>query len=118
MPRKKIAPPDLTPPAHLSERSKALWKSFVPSRARSIGRMALLQAALESLDRAESARAAIAVEGMTATTKSTGAIHVHPLVKVEREARQQFARIWQGDLHFGFDAKLDGMQECPYWEEE
>jgi phage terminase small subunit len=70
--------------------------------------MALLQAALESLDRAEEARLAISSAGMTTKTKTTGAVHVHPLVKVEREARGQFAKIWS-DLNFGFDPAIDGI---------
>jgi hypothetical protein len=65
----------------------------------------LLQAALEARDRAEQARAAISE--LTTTTKTTGAIHVNPLVKVERECRQQFARIW-AELHFGYDQDEDG----------
>lgn len=95
------------PPKHLSEESAALWRELVPKRARSSGRLVLLQAALEARDRAEQARQAIAASSMTTTTKSTGAVHVHPLVKVERESRQQFARIWS-DLHFGFEQSEDG----------
>jgi phage terminase small subunit len=96
------------PPAHLSDRAKALWSALVPDRARSIGRLTLLQAALEALDRADSARKTIGTGGLTTTTKTTGALHIHPLVKVEREARQQFARIWE-QLSFGFDGNEDGM---------
>ncbi len=112
---KKEKPKAPEPPAHLSDRAKSLWREFVPSRARSIGRMPLLQAALESLDRADGARAAIETEGLTTTTKTTGAVHLHPLVKVEREARQQFSRLWE-QLHFAFDAKQDGQQENRWWE--
>jgi P27 family predicted phage terminase small subunit len=97
-----------TPPTHLSARAKALWKDLVPRRAKSAGRRALLLAALEALDRAEEARKKISKTGLTTTTKSTGAVHLNPLVKLEREARQQFARIWS-DLHFGFDARVDGI---------
>lgn len=92
---------------HLSEKSRQLWAELVPSRAKSPGRRVLLQTALEALDRADEAREAIAASGLTTTTKTTGAVHVHPLVKVEREARQQFAKIWS-DLHFDFDGKVDG----------
>lgn len=106
MAKKEVA--DHSPPEHLSERAQSLWRSFVPSRCVSPGRLALLQAALEALDRADEARAEIATTGMTTTTKTTGAVHVHPLVKVERESRQQFSRIW-ADLGFGFDRKTDGQ---------
>jgi P27 family predicted phage terminase small subunit len=94
-------------PAHLSDRSKRLWAELVPRRARSTGRLALLQAALEALDRAEQARSEVSTGKLTTTTETTGAVHVHPLVKVEREARQQFARIWS-DLGLSFDAGEDG----------
>lgn len=95
------------PPSHLSEESAALWRELVPQRARSSGRLVLIRAALEARDRAEQARVAIAESSMATTTKTTGAVHVHPLVKVEREARQQFSRIWS-DLHLGYDQAEDG----------
>jgi len=95
------------PPSHLSHESKELWCDLVPRKARSAGRLALLVSALEARDRAEQARLELARGTLTTTTKTTGAIHVNPLVKVEREARQQFARIWE-QLHFGYDME-DGI---------
>jgi hypothetical protein len=47
------------------------------------------------LDRADQAREVVAHEGMTSKTESTGAIHVHPLIKVESEGRRQFSRLWE-----------------------
>jgi hypothetical protein len=91
---------EFDPPTHLSPRAKSLWAQLVPSRARSAGRLALLTAALEAMDRAEQARLELAAATLTTTTETTKAVHVHPLVKVEREARQQFAvsgRIWRLD---------------------
>jgi phage terminase small subunit len=70
------------PPEHLSERAQGLWREIVPRRAVSPERLALLQVALEALDRADAARQVIAQEGMITTTKTTGAVHVHPLVKL------------------------------------
>jgi hypothetical protein len=67
----------------------------------------MLQAALEALDRADQARAEVSAGKLTTTTETTGAVHVHPLVKVEREQRQQFARIFS-DLGLSFDAGEDG----------
>ncbi len=96
-----------TPPAHLSERTKTLWAELVPERARSAGRLALLTAGLEALDRADAARTALGVN-LTTTTETTGAVHCHPLLKVEREARGQFAKIW-ADLGLGWDGSTDGM---------
>jgi hypothetical protein len=68
----------------------------------------MVQSALEALDRADAARAEIATVGMTSTTKTTGAVHVHPLCKLEREARQQFVTTWDR-LHLGWDPQIDGM---------
>jgi phage terminase small subunit len=53
----------------------------------------LLRLWLEALDRADKARVAVEAEGMTTKTESTGAVHVHPLVKVEREARAQASKL-------------------------
>lgn len=106
MGKRKIKPPE-NPPVHLSERAKDLWSKLVPRRARSPERVALLQAALEALDRADQAREAINREGLTTTTKTTGAVHIHPLARIEREARQQFARIWS-DLSLQWTAGVDG----------
>ncbi len=94
---KKSKSPDKSyPPApgHLSERSRALWDEIGPREVRSEEQRVLFQAALESLDRAEEARKVVSEEGLTFKTEGTGTVHVHPLLKIEREARAQFARIW------------------------
>lgn len=100
-------PPTPEPPEHLSDRSKQIW-SDVTYRARSPGRFVLLQTALEALDRADEARAQVDKEGLTTTTKTTGAVHIHPLLKVERDNRALFARIWYGQLCLHWDQRLDG----------
>ena len=92
-------------PGHLSDRSKRLWHELGPVHMRSIGRQALFQAALEALDRAEDARALIATDGLVAKTTSTGALHLHPAVRVERESRTQFAKLW-GSLELNWDDDL------------
>jgi phage terminase small subunit len=81
-------------PLHLSERAKQLWSSSVPSVVRCAERRAVLQSALEALDRADAAREAVAVEGMVTMSERSGLKHLNPLVKVEREARAQFAKLW------------------------
>jgi P27 family predicted phage terminase small subunit len=93
--------PYLRAPRHLSKRSRQLWRELGPKHVKTTGKRTLFQAALEALDRADEAAALVRTEGLTQTTKSTGAVHVHPAAKVEREARQQFARIWC-DLHLQF----------------
>ena len=82
------------PPEHLSERSQALWRSLVPRQASAPGRLTLLRVALECLDRADEARLALAREGLIKTTEATGAVHAHPLLRIEKEARQQFLSAW------------------------
>ncbi len=98
---------DFSPPPHLSENAKALWSELVPRRARSAERLTLLRVGLEALDRADAARAEVEREGMTTKTKTTGAVHIHPAVKLERESRQLFARCWR-DLNLTWDGTLDG----------
>ena len=100
MSRKK--PPVIEPPPHLSERSQQLWRDIVPRRASSPERLTMLRTALECLDRADEAARVIATEGMTSKTETTGAIHVHPLVRIEKESRLTFIRCWD----------LLGLQWC------
>jgi P27 family predicted phage terminase small subunit len=82
------------PPEHLSERSRSLWRTIGPREARGIARQTLFQTALEALDRAEQARLTVEREGMTTTTERSSVVHVHPLLRVERDARAQFSKIW------------------------
>ncbi|MCC6486390.1 MAG: hypothetical protein IT364_02740 [Candidatus Hydrogenedentes bacterium] len=95
------------PPDHLSERSKDLWRKVGPDEAKSIERRTLFQAGLEALDRADEARRIIQAEGMISKTTTTGAVHVHPALKIEREARAQFVRIWEV-LNLRWNSQIDG----------
>ena len=88
-------PPYPEPPAHLSVRAAGLWRYLGPTHARSVARRTLLRCALEALDLADLAREAVCREGMTSRTETTGAIHVHPLIKVGTESRRQFSRLWE-----------------------
>lgn len=96
------------PPDGLTERSQALWRNVVAKHARSPGKLALLEQALRSLDRADEAAAAVRRDGMTATTEKTGAVHIHPLLKAEREFRAQFIAAWSrmGLAHDASDTPL------------
>ncbi len=95
------------PPPGLSKKSRALWAAVVPRRARSPERLALLRVGLDALDRANEAREAIAKEGLTSTTTTTGARHIHPLLKVERDARNQFIAVWK-NLNLEWNQNIDG----------
>jgi hypothetical protein len=82
------------PPDHLSDRAKDLWCQIGPSRADTVGRRTMLQAALECLDRADAARRAIESDGLFTTTKTTGAIHAHPGIIIEKESMARWAKLW------------------------
>ncbi len=94
-------------PIGLSPKSEAIWRQIVPKRGRSIGRLILIEQGLKSLDRANEAAEVLKLEGLTSKTETTGAIHIHPLVKVERESRALFAKIWD-QLGLGWDGSIDG----------
>ena len=81
-------------PSGLSERSLTLWRAVVPKTVASPGGLIMVEQALRALDRADQAARAVEIEGLTSVTPATGAIHVHPAVKVERENRALFARLW------------------------
>jgi phage terminase small subunit len=78
------------PPSHLSPSSAELWRQLGPESVTLLGRRTTFQAALEFRDRAEEARRIVASEGMT--KKGSGA--VHPMVRVELDARDSFTRLW------------------------
>ncbi len=82
------------PPDHLSEKSKKIWKSVIPSDGKTLPRQVFILSALESLDRAEAARLVIDEEGMLLPASEKGIAHVHPLLKVEKDSRALFAKIW------------------------
>lgn len=94
------------PPEHLSAESQELWRNIVPATV-SAGRLALLTVALEARDRATAARRAVESEGMTVVNKATGAVHVHPLLKVEKDAQSLFVRAW-GELRLDWQMGVDG----------
>jgi hypothetical protein len=59
------------------------------------------------MTRAEEAGKLLRTEGMVFKSETTGTIHVHPAVKIERESRALFSRIWT-QLHFEWWAPIDG----------
>lgn len=99
----------MEPPAHLSEMSKEIWREIAPTRARSRGRRVLLTAALEALDRANEARDIVAAEGMVAKEEGSKMAHVHPALRIEKDARAQFLAAWR-DLNLSWDGRIDGIR--------
>jgi hypothetical protein len=106
MKSEKLETGEFAPPEGLSERSQALWRELVPSRARSPGRLELLGLALVLRDRITELRAAVGseyvVESLTTKTK-----HAHPGAKLLADSEKQFRQLWT-DLHLGWDATIDG----------
>ena len=98
---------ELPVPEGLSERSQKLWQEATARRCRSACRLELLTQALRALDRAEAARRIIGREGMTTRTVTTNAVHAHPALKVEQQARGQFLRSWKA-LGLSWDPLVDG----------
>src|SRR5262245_60670953 len=99
---KKMPPP----PEGLSERAQKIWAA--DKQSRSIGRLALLEQCLRALDRADQFRQMLASQQLLTITPKSGAAHLSPLVKAEKEARDQFARLaktlaldWDGDVDGG-----------------
>jgi len=80
-------------PEGLSERSQALWLSEIRDRSRSLGRLAMLEECLRALDQADHFRGLLATQELVQTTKTTGATHINPLVKAEKEARIAFLQM-------------------------
>ena len=88
-----IVPP-VPAPEHLSEKSKELWTSLTRDKVTTPSRQTLLLAGLEALDRSEQCRLAIEQEGMVTITARSGVGHPHPLLRIEKEAKSLFAKIW------------------------
>lgn len=92
-------------PPGLSEASQRLWRQLVPDRARSAGRLVLIEQALRALDRAAEAREIVATEGLM-TGGSGKMSHLHPLLKVEKESMALFGKLW-AQLSLAWDAQAD-----------
>jgi hypothetical protein len=90
------------PPEGLSASSGKLWRTIGPARVDTPGRQVLFEEALRALDRANEARALVASEGLTSKTPATGAVHLNPTARLERDSRAQFSSLWTAlGLHLG-----------------
>jgi phage terminase small subunit len=76
------------PPPHLGEPEKLIWAGvFADYKLETGASIAVLTTALEAHQRAREAREAVAVDGMVVLGRD-GQTKVHPLLAVERDARQ------------------------------
>jgi len=90
VPRSDVELPQ--PPEHLSLSSKTLWGSIVSNFVLEPHHLRLLQAACESLDRAEEARQAVEREGAF-SRDVRGVWKAHPGIRTERESRAMYSRL-------------------------
>ncbi|MGB8604225.1 P27 family phage terminase small subunit [Bradyrhizobium sp.] len=85
-PRPAFDPPQ--PPDHLGEPEQRIWAGVFADYTLATGAsIAVLATALEAHQRAREAREVVLVEGMVVTGRD-GQTKVHPLLAVERDARQ------------------------------
>ena len=77
-------------PKHLSAEGKKIWKEILAEYSiDDAAGLRILRVALESFDRAQSARATIDKDGMTVIDKA-GQVKSHPLLPIERDSRAAF----------------------------
>lgn len=79
-----------TAPRHLSEASKAFWRSILADVELESHHLIILQAACESRDRMDQARAAIERDG--AYVVGRFGPKAHPAIAVERDSRTAMVR--------------------------
>lgn len=80
------------PPPGLGETGNAFWTRILSEFAVEDHQLDLLAAACVQLDRAASAAAVVAIEGVTQKDRF-GQSKVHPAVEVERQAQLAFCRL-------------------------
>jgi P27 family predicted phage terminase small subunit len=80
-------------PSHLSEDSKALWRSLLSEYDFEPHELKLLRGALEAWDRAQQARKAIRRHGLTYESKPHGAPRPRPEVAIERTSIRTFSTL-------------------------
>jgi P27 family predicted phage terminase small subunit len=79
-------------PKHLSDASRALWRSVLAAFAFEAHHIEILRLACEALDRTEDARETIERDGAYQAT-SRGGVTAHPAVAIERDSAIRAARL-------------------------
>lgn len=85
---------DKTPPEDLSPSARRLWRSLNKDWELDLQSMMVLRIGLLAYDQAIAAREQIDKDGAMLTTP-TGYTKAHPLLQVEKEARQGFLQAWR-----------------------
>jgi len=81
------------PPSHLSDASKALWRSTLAGWDLDMHHQHLLRLACEALDLAEQARLELAAHGSTTLADAGGGCRAHPATAICRDNRTLAARL-------------------------
>ena len=97
------------PPKHLSSASRKLWRSVLADYELERWHEAVLQTALEALDRMRQAQAQLAEDGLT-TVDRYGGVKAHPLFVVERDSRAAFLRAMR---ELGLDVEAPATNRAP-----
>ncbi len=79
-------------PMHLTENTRAWWRSVVKDYQLEQHHLRLLQAAAECWDRLQQARELLSRDGLVVEGRE-GGMRPHPAVAIERDARVGFARL-------------------------
>jgi len=96
-------------PRHLSNESKALWRSVLADYELERRHEAVLLTALEALDRMRQAQAMIVDDGLTTVDRYGGA-KVHPAVGIEKDSRVAFLRAMR---ELGLDLEAPPTNRLP-----
>jgi P27 family predicted phage terminase small subunit len=80
------------PPAHLSKKMKAFWRSVFQRKTLQEYQIEILLKACEAHDRAEQARRILKREGLTYEDRF-GQPRSRPEVAIERDSRAQYAKL-------------------------
>jgi len=80
-------------PAHLRLATRHWWESVCSAYVLEEHHVRLLTLAAEAWDRAADARDAMAKDGTYIPGRYRGSLHVHPAVRVARQAALDFARL-------------------------
>ncbi len=81
-------------PTHLSDVSKAVWRSVVPERIRSPEKRFALVVALEARDELSRIHSELITADLVSTTKRSGALHINPLIPHAARLRKDFFKSW------------------------
>ena len=82
----------LKAPAHLTEATRAWWRSVIREYTLEPHHMRLLQAAAECWDRLQEARLLLARDGLVIEGRE-GGMRPHPAAAIERDSRIAFVRL-------------------------